>query len=300
MSARFLIIANPVSGAGRGERLANALVASLERRGCAVEVRFTTRTRNGRVIARDVRAGEQDALVVVGGDGSVSDVLNALPEEPVPVAVLPAGTANVWAREVGLPRDTERFAEILLAGHTVRSALWRANGEAFFLFLGVGLDARIVRAVDLRRKAAGGRGGMRQWVIPALRVCFGRPLAVLSVETDGRTLEHLSQVLVTRIRRYAGAMQLPGGIEITDDRLHVLCFSQRSRLAYLPVALRALFGRLRSGKDLIHVVTKEPVCIRSAEAEPYHRDGDCAGETPVDLILDRRAICLVVPPPRGD
>jgi diacylglycerol kinase family enzyme len=299
MSARFLIIANPVSGAGRGERLTVAMASSLEARGCEVEVRLTTPESNGRVLATDVRAGEQDAVVVVGGDGSVNDVINGLPDEPIPVAVLPAGTANVWAREAGLPRDTDRLAEVLQAGRVVRSALWRANGEAFFLFVGAGLDARIVESVERRRKAAGGKGGMRQWVLPAMRVFLGRPHAELSVEVEGRTHTGLSQVLVTRIRRYAGSLRLPEGIDITDDRLHVLGFPQRSRLGYLPVGLRALTGRLRSDKDVIHVTTAEPVRISSEAVEPYHVDGDHAGRTPVDLTLDRRIIELVVPPPRS-
>jgi len=298
MSARFLIIANPVSGAGRGERLTAAMAASLEQRGCEVEVRLTTRERNGRAIARDVQAGEQDAVVVVGGDGSVNDVLNGLPEEPVPIAVLPAGTANVWAREAGLPRDTERLADVLQAGHVVRSVLWRANGEAFFLFVGAGLDARIVEEVERRRKAAGGKGGMRQWVLPAMRVFFGRPHAELTMEVEGRSHTGLSQVLVTRIRRYAGALQLPEGIDITDDRLHVLGFPQRTKLGYLPLGLRALTGRLRSDRDVIHVTTDQPVRIRSEAAEPFHRDGDHAGRTPVELTLDRRVIELVVPMPQ--
>ncbi len=264
-----------------------------------MEVRLTSRERNGRVLARDVRPGEQDAVVVVGGDGSVNDVINGLPDDPVPVAVLPAGTANVWAKEAGLPRDAERFADILQEGCSIRSALWRVNGEAFFLFVGVGFDARIVAEVEVRRAAAGGKGGMRHWVLPTMRIFFGRPHADLTMEVGGESYTGLSQVLVTRIRRYAGALRLPDGIDISDDRLHVLGFRQRSKLAYIPLGVRALTGRLRSDKDVIHVVTDAPVHIRSDVAEPFHRDGDHSGQTPVDLVLDRRVIQLIVPPARS-
>jgi diacylglycerol kinase family enzyme len=220
MSARFLIIANPVSGAGRGERLTTALAASLEARRCEADVRFTTPDRNGRALAGEVRPGEQDAVVVVGGDGSVNDVINGLPDEPIPVAVLPAGTANVWAREAGLPRDTERLADVLQAGHVVRSALWRANGEAFFLFVGAGLDARIVQEVEKAREAVGGKGGMRRWVMPAMRVFYGRPHANVNLEVEGRSYTGLSQVLVTRIRRYAGSLRLPEVTTSGPVRIH--------------------------------------------------------------------------------
>lgn len=300
MSSTVLVIANPVSGGGRGVQLAQRLEAALRARGCNVSILRTTKERTGRHLVREAlaRLGETAirAIVAVGGDGSVNDVLAGLDGRAVPVTVLRAGTANVWAREARLPAEPERLADVVLAGRTVDVALGRANREMFFLFVGVGLDARVVHDVEQRRRAAGGHGGMAQWVLPGLRAYLSRPEASLVVRVGERVFEDIGQVLITRIRAYAGFLSMPSGITITDDHLHVLAFPRAGKLAYLARGLRAALGRLRDGHDLVHVTTTEEVLVDSPNPEPWHRDGDDAGRTPVRVGLDPRRARLLVPP----
>ncbi|MEM7202302.1 MAG: diacylglycerol kinase family protein [Planctomycetota bacterium] len=296
---RVLVIANPVSGGGRGGRRAAALVAALAARGVEVEQRTTTPERNGRRVAQDLRERDGDgfdALAVVGGDGSVHDVINGLGDLELPLAVLPSGTANVWAQDVGLPRAPAPAADAILGGHVVDHPLASCGERRFFLFAGIGLDARIVHRVEAVRARSGGRGGKLQWLVPGVREFFGEPLADLSVVVPGQPpLEHLAQVLVTLIPNYAGPVHFPS-IGPAARLLQVLCFPARSKWTWLRIMLAGTLGRLRPGRDYTQIETAGPVQIHSAGApEPFHLDGGHVGTTPLDVGLTGRAIRLLVP-----
>jgi diacylglycerol kinase family enzyme len=155
---------------------------------------------------------------------------------------------------------------LIRAGKTVRARLFAANGQRFFLFAGAGVDARIVQRVERERERHGYRGGMRRWFIPSWHEFVLRP-----------------EVLVTRVRSYAVRMSLPSGIDIGDDRLHVLAFPRRAKLALLATAAQSFYSRLRSGRDAVHIRTEGPVLIEGDPREPFHLDGTQAGHLPVDI-----------------
>ena len=294
MSKRILIIANPVSGRGKGLPLSEGVRHALEGHGCQVETRLTTPQANGRDLARDLQPDDWDAIVVIGGDGSANDVLCGLDGAEIPIAVMPAGTANVWAHEAGLPANPAAFADLVIAGRTIEIDLGWVNDAPFFLFASVGTDARIVRAVQERRKKAGGRGGFIRWIAPGIRALLGRQQADLTVRIGDRTMSKVAQIIVTRVRNYGGFMKMPSNIKIADDRLHVLTISQRSRLRFFWVVLRAALGRLRTGPGVTYTATREAVRIESSGTEPFQRDGDHAGNTPIDIRIDTRQARFIV------
>ena len=137
---------------------------------------------------------------------------------------------------------------------------------------------------------------MTQWLWPAWREFVPRPLANLTLTVDGETHSGLAQVLVTRVRSYAGMMRMPPGIDIADNALHVLAFSRRSKPGLIVTGARAALRRLRPGRDLTHLVTQGPIRIESGDGtEPFHRDGDHGGELPIDVSLTERKVRLLVP-----
>lgn len=296
MTRPVLIIANPVSGGGRGGRLAERLAAELTRVGLRPQTRLTALDHTGRQIAAEVEPGTLRCITVVGGDGSVHDVINGLRDHSPPLALLPAGTANVWAREARIPRDPAAVAEIIAAGRTVEAALGVANGAKFFLFVGAGLDARIVERVEAVRRKKGHLGGMSQWIVPGWSEFMQRPLADLTVTANGQEIRGVTHALVTRVRSYAGAMSMPHGIDIGDGILHVMAFTSRSKLGLIRLGALARLGKLRPGRGVTHLSTLGPVRIESAGGEePYHIDGDHGGELPLEITLSDERIRLVVP-----
>ena len=212
MSQRFLIIANPIAGGGRGAGAAERLRDALEGACAEAELYLTTKGGDGSERASAITPGEFFGVVSVGGDGTLNEVLNGLPDPGIPLGMLAMGTSNVLAMELDLPRKPERLADVLLAGHTQTAAVGLCRGRRFLLFVSSGLDSSVVQLVT---EARTGTLGKLNYILPLLRVMRRWPLRSFSVTTgDGITHDGLSTVIVTRVANYAGVLKLPGSIHI--------------------------------------------------------------------------------------
>ena len=292
MARRFLIIANPIAGGGRGGKVAAALLRQLEARGLEAEPYLTSKAGDARSRAGTAGREGWDGVISVGGDGTANEVVNGLRDLDLPIAVMAVGTGNVLARALGLPRNPAGLARVIDAGHTMSAAVGRANDRRFLLFAGAGLEAAMVqRFAQVRRR----RLSLLSWIVPILHVVRRWPRFELSAELeDGTVLNGLSAVLVTRVRNYGVIMRLPQEIDIGDGKLHVLGFQQRTRSAWLAAALRGLTGRLRPGRDCI-LVSADRLRIWSAKPTPYEIDGDHVGETPLTICLEPQSARLFCP-----
>ncbi len=290
VSRRILILANPVAGGGRGRIVAQDLARLLQAQGCAVEV-FLSRHK-GDAGDRAAQAGPEpwDALVAVGGDGTLNEVLNGMPDPSRPLGMAPVGTANVLACEYRLPRRLPDLAELLAKGAPKEHAIGLAGARRFLLFCGAGLDAAIVEELERMRR---GTLGKRKWLAPILGILRRWPRHSLRAEfADGACLTGLSSVLVTRVQNYGGIASLPRGIDPAEPVLHALCFSGTSRVWWLWQGLRAALGLMRPGRGLQVVRT---TAVRVGGDAPTHVDGDALGRTPIEIRLHDRPARLLVP-----
>ena len=289
MTRRFLIIANPTAGRRRGRAAANALAEQLETLGLEAEVYFTGKAGDASRRAGAAAGEGWDGVVSVGGDGTANEVINGLTNLELPLAILGAGTGNVLSRALDLPRTAAGLARIIEAGHTIPAAVGTANGRRFLLFAGAGLEGAMVRRFAQVR---GGRLNLFSWVAPILHIVRRWPRFDLTAEfADGTVLHGLSEVLATRVSNYGVILRLPGNIDIADGKLHVLCFEQRTRLAWLRTGMRALFGRLRPGRDCT-VLTTDRLRVSGRNPSPYEVDGDHGGETPLEIRLEEQSARL--------
>ena len=308
MPRRFLILANPIAGGGRAARRAEQLVAELRERGMAAELHLTRDAGDAtrRVAAMPKDDPPWDGVVAAGGDGTVNDVLHGLLEHGgashaplLPMAVLPVGTGNVLASELGLPRKPAQLADLIAdISHTRQVAIGTAGEQHFLLFAGIGYDAAMVHRFAQTRTSHAGPGLKRlRWRGPVFHVLRRwRSDQVLVELPDGTKHGPYTEVLVTRVRNYGGAFRLPHFVEIGDGRLHILAFKTRHRLRWIPFVLRGLFGMLRRGKDLDWFPTTSARLLHEGDPAPIQVDGDPAGQTPVDLGVHPRPSVLFCPP----
>ncbi|MBL8733401.1 MAG: hypothetical protein JNN13_13605 [Planctomycetes bacterium] len=283
--APLLLIANPISGGGKGRRLAPQLAAALAQRGVPAEVFFTTRA--GDATARARAAGEEPwgGLVALGGDGTVNEVLNGMPDPSRPLGVLPVGTANVLAVELGLPRRVEAAADVLARGSHRELAIGtvRSGGgpdRRFLLFASAGIDGDICERLQQVRT---GTLGKHKWFAPILRTLRRWPqFSLRATLADGSVLDDLQTVLVSRVRNFGGWLHLTPEVDAGSGLLHVLGFRSRSRLGWLWHGARGLCGGLVAGKGL---VTRTTTALRIDGRAPVQVDGDFAGHSPLELGL---------------
>lgn len=286
-----LIVANPIAGRGRGEGAARELSQGLAQRGIANEVHFTRGPGDARLFLRELTR-RVDLVVAVGGDGTVSEVLDGLVDRTIPVAILPMGTANVMSLDLGLPRDVDGALEMIVAGH--RSALDTAhvNGRHLsFLVVGVGFDAMVVHDLEAHRN---GPITKATWIGPAWRSFRDYTPPELSVEIDGeRANGTFGLVLVSNIVHYGGFRVLAHDRAIHDGLFEVYLFESSSRLALVGYLLRGLtFGFPGRG---CRRVRARRVRITSSTAVPCQIDGEARGTTPIELEVNSLQHTLVIP-----
>lgn len=277
---RLLLLTNPIAGGGRGRTLAPQLVQALAQRGMHAEVHLTTCAGDARARAAQAATEPWHGLVAIGGDGTVNEVLNGMPDPGRPLGVLPLGTANVLAIELGLPRTVEGAADVLARGHCRQLAIGRCGERRFLLFCGAGVDGAVVQRLAQVRD---GTLGKHKWLAPILHTLWHWPRFSLRATLDGgEVLDDLSSVLVTRVRNYGGVVWLPREVSCDSGLLHVLCFRQRARTAWLWQGLRGLTGRMRGGGSLL---VRSARSVRIDGEAPFQLDGDFGGTSPVAIDL---------------
>ncbi len=287
MRRRILIIANPVSGTGKARRLARAVVDQLRRSGCEVEVRETLQAGDARRHAGDVRGWS--AVACVGGDGTINELLNGLPEGEVPpIGMIPSGTANVLAKELGLPGAVEGLARVLTEGREIRwdLGLERVAGRKLLLFASTGYDAHVVHVFHSAR-----RGPIRMWqyVLWGLRSILRFRVPRITVELDGKALPAAaSWVQISNVASYGGPLVFTPHARPDDGRFEVMVQRARRRRDILRMFWAALVHYVLGVQ--IHMVDVTFHHARRVKLEapdgrrvPVQIDGDPAGNLPIDV-----------------
>ena len=287
MRDRIRIIANPISGKGRGVRTAREVTELLRARGCAAELVETRQAGDARRLAAE--AGGFAAVVAVGGDGTVNEVLNGLPPGPA-IGMIPSGTANVLAKELRLPRGARGLARVLADGREIRwdLAVDRVSGRKVLLFASAGYDAHVVHVFHAARKGA---IQMWQYVYWGLKGILDFEAPRITVELDGRTLAtDASWVQVSNVAAYGGPLVFTPGARPDDGRFEVMVLRGGGRRDVVRMFWRGIVGwllgtDLRLGGLSFHGARR--VRLSSSDGRPValQVDGDPGGHLPVDLEL---------------
>ena len=287
---RLLIIFNPTSGGQRRQKF-DAVLAELRRLGCAVTVRPTGRRGDAEQIAASADPDRYDLLVVAGGDGTINEAVNGLCGSRLPLAIVPLGTANVLAAEIGLDDDPVSIARTIALGRPCPISVGMANGRCFLLMAGTGFDAHVVQHVDLALKRRIGKTAYWLCILRQLRE-FAFPEYVVTIE--GKTWGAAS-VLVANAHFYGGRFVCAPAADLRLPSLEVCMFGRRGRLSVLGYGLAMLAGRL-SKLPSYRIVSAQKVHIGGPAGDPVQADGDIIGHLDVTIEVVPGAIRLVFPP----
>jgi YegS/Rv2252/BmrU family lipid kinase len=245
------------------------------------------------------RAIEQgaDLILVAGGDGTINEALNGMVNSGVPLGILPAGTANVLATELGLGKTMERAVSSLEEWVPERVAvglLRRSVDEHprhFLLMAGAGLDADIVYHLALGLKAAIGKAAY--WIGGFAKL--GARLPEFDVETEGRTF-HVGFALASRVRNYGGDLEIARGASLLDDQLELVLFEGSSSFTYLKYMLGVAAHRHLQMRGITTVRTRQASFSAPAHGKAHLQvDGEYAGFTPARVEIVPNALTLLVP-----
>jgi len=284
-----VVIANPASGRASRKDLEKA-EALISAQGFRPEVLFTSAAGDGTRLAREAARTNPRLVIAAGGDGTINEVLNGLAGTAVPMAVLPLGTANVLARELGIPRDVEKAVDTALAGTPRKACLGRISFEGrerfFCLMAGIGYDAETVYNVETRAKKLTGK---LAFILSGISTILSWDPAELVVTVDGS--RHVCHSLIaSNSRKYAGDFDFAPGADITAPLLHVFLVRGRKRLDILKFAAAVLAGRHLSMKGVAYLEATEVEVEGSA---PIQTDGEFIGLSPARIRVEPGALSLV-------
>lgn len=289
--ARFCtLIVNPVSGGYSRQRLAQ-VTAALEAGGLAPELLLTENAADAELFSRRIcQEREEPFLIAVGGDGTVNGVINGLAAKKATLAVLPLGTANVLAKELGIISLEDAVARI--ARGTTRPltvGLLEAGGvrRRFLLMAGIGVDGSIVRGVREREKRVIGKGA---YLLSAARLLCDWERERLVVTAGGRRIECHS-VVVCNAARYGGGFIFAPDAELFTPEFRVACITAETRSAYLRLALAVISGRVTENRDLVCFGAEE---LLVSGKKAVQADGDYCCDAPVRITANSGFARLVV------
>lgn len=293
------LIYNPFAGGLR--RRSHALksaTALLADQGVPVEPIPTTGPGTAGDIARAAIEDGADLVLVAGGDGTINEVVNGMAHSEVPLGILPAGTANVLASELGAGKTMEKAAQALLGCTEERVALGLlSKGSSvppryFLLMAGIGLDAEIVYDLNLALKD---RLGKAAYWIAGLRK-LGRRLPGFSVEVAGSVFR-AGFALVGRVRNYGGDLEIAPTISLFDDEFEIVLFEGDNSFRYLGYMVGVGCGRHPKMRGVTILRARRAMFLAPADPRVHVQvDGEYAGKLPARVEIVPRALTLLVPP----
>lgn len=299
MTRRILIIVNPMSGRGRARQLLPALAGALQQRGYTTEIFQTSGPGEAREAAANA-APDATSLLSVGGDGTLNEVVSGNLARKLPVAVLPLGTANLLARELGLPWHVPALAEALVAPEPRWIDLMQVTHidrpeEAPRIALAVasaGIDADVVEDFAARRRGA---IHFLDYAWPLARQLVRYAPEPLEVEVDGRTVagpgDDVTCAIIANARFYGGPFAIAPDADPSDGQLDVRTLRVAGLGSILRLGPRLLASVLREGVD-VGVARGTSITLRAASgrATALQIDGDPGGALPTAIELLPRAM----------
>ncbi len=289
---RATFVVNPnARGVPSPERLMLA-PAWLRVAGWQTAVEYTRGPGHATELARAAAAAGVGVVVAVGGDGTVNEVVNGLVGTDTALAVLPCGTANVWAREIGMPHAPDRAAAAIHRGWLRRVDTGRVGSRHFLLMASLGLDSQVAALVEPLRKR---RWGALAYAGRGLREAIAYTSHRAMVWLDGQRLDcNLMVMVVGNTRSYGGVLQVTNEARVDDGLLDVVVYNGSGVNRLLRHLARTLLGRHANTGESVYTQARE-IRVELPRPLPVQADGDVVGSTPVEIICAPGSLWAVVP-----
>jgi YegS/Rv2252/BmrU family lipid kinase len=297
VTARVAVIVNPISGAnghlGVARTRAEQAAALIAARGLDAEVLLTERQGHARELAEAALGRGAVSVLAWGGDGTVNEVASALAFRDATLGIIPSGSGNGLARELGIPLDPARAFAVALGGRVCRIDAGELDRRLFFNVAGIGLDARVAHCF-----AADGlvRRGLWRYLQIAARELFTYESMSYTIVTDGADVRvNALLIAIANARQYGNGALIAPAAALDDGRLDVVVVAGRSPFAAILQAPRLFTGQIGRAPGVTSVKAVE-VEVTSDQAVPYHVDGEpFVGGLSVRARSRPGALRLVVP-----
>jgi len=288
-SQSIVVIHNPVAGWRQGSRL-RRFVRSLRRRGVEVTVVETAGPGHATALARAERDETADVLVAAGGDGTINEVAAGIAGSNRKLGILPLGTANVLAWEIGLAPRYDLAADVVARGETRSVRLGKAGDRPFLIMASAGIDSRVVAAMSARLKRHLGKFA---YVLIGVREAFRHSYPQLELKIDGQT-ERAFLMIAANASRYGGPFVVAPDADLGSSDLQVVLLRRGGPWNMLRYGLALLGNRLTDLPDA-DVRPARSIELCGPPGHPVQADGDLVATAPCRIDIGEQVVDLVVP-----
>ena len=296
MKRETVLISNPNSGRGGQNSVRDEALfcETLRRRGVKIQVLHTKAPNDAeRYAARSIKQGVRD-IIVSGGDGTINEVLQGSVGSDARIAVWPRGTANVFARELQLPFDSEHAAKVIARGiskpvHIGRATIERTGEQRFFfLMAGIGLDASIVQRVRPRLKRRVGEAAF--WYSGLGHLARWQPVP-FGIEIDGHTLD-ATFAAIGKAAHYGGKLAITPRADLEKPEFEICIVNSKSRLHFLYLLSQAK-RRAGVGEHIRGVQFMRATRARVTGDVMVQIDGELTGELPMTFEIADSSVEII-------
>jgi YegS/Rv2252/BmrU family lipid kinase len=294
--ARIFVVLNPMAGSSNAADIRHALELQLGEQ-IHVDIYETTGDEDVVAIVRAELANNPSIVVAAGGDGTISDVAEALIGTDTCLGIIPVGTANIFARELGIPLDLEGACALLEGEPYTTSVDAMKVGEQYFVLqIGIGIDSLMIRDTDRQSKRRFGRAAY-MWT--AFTRLIGYQPMRFTIVADGKRLRpRASQVLIAN-GGVLGAAPFRWGPNIRPDdgKIDLCIVSARTALDYIGLIWHTLVGQQRRDRNVRYLTAERSIAISADQPLPIQADGEIIGDTPIQIEVVPDALKVIVPAP---
>ncbi len=290
----FLVL-NPVSGVTNPEWVRQRFEAVFTKAGWTIHIYTTTGSESLIEVVHQALAQDVSLVVAAGGDGTITEVGSALAFSEVPLGILPTGTWNALAHNLGIPLILEDALHLLTTPHHHVALDALKIGDRYYLLnVGIGLSASIMQRTKRFQKR---RFGFFAYIWNFLAQASGIHLQPLRVEVDGK--EHrvkVSELMVVN-SSIIGLGELPTVLNIHpgDGKVEIIGICAPDFFGFIKIGLGFLIGRRKAAPGFVSFAATRSILIRARKRMVVEADGDIIGRTPVEIHLVPAAVKVIVP-----
>ncbi|WP_246247452.1 diacylglycerol/lipid kinase family protein [Piscibacillus halophilus] len=298
MNTLYSLIVNKASGSGRGYKIWRQIETTLQNKSLSYQVSFTEYPHHATELVKEIiDQYNPKAIIVIGGDGTVHEVIQGLAGTNLPLGVIPSGSGNDFCRGMEIPLQHKKALHRILEHNEKVIDVGVINGKHFMTVVGVGFDGQVAKETNSsqNKKILNAFGlGKLTYVLNVLKVLFYYQPTHIDVEIDSKKMryENVWLIATANFPCYAGGMVICPEAQYQDELLDICIVKDISRWKLLKV-----FPSVFKGKHIHHpsikILKGKEIKISSTSPLVGHGDGEVIGETPFQIAVKPSSIVVL-------
>jgi len=287
------LIYDPISGGGIGEEYINDVIEKLRNNKVDVDLHSTKKVGDAKEVARGIKESEFDVLAIMGGDGTINEVINGLLPTNIPIAIIPSGIANVFANEVGISKNPLKACEAIYEGSLYDVDLGKINDGYFLSLASIGFDSYVLKNTppSLKRKY-----GKLAYMYTGIKTIFSYKPSPIYVKIEGIKEDKTCYFMVIGNVSIYGEpyVKMTPKASVTDGLLDVCLFKKENPINYFRYFLGAIL-RLHTQFPDVEYFQTEKLHVESEKTLMVEVDGDVWGELPTTFSILKNRVKILLP-----